>query len=101
MPEVEAVSSGAILSDYQRNRVESVCARLDLVSLAYLWRREQQELLGEMIDCGVSAVLIKVAALGAQYLSRLQRTHSQAQALIESTLASHWPSYSRCCSNLR
>ena len=64
MPEVEAVSSGAILSDYQRNRVESVCARLGLVSLGYLWRREQQELLREMIGAGVHAVLIKVAALG-------------------------------------
>lgn len=66
MPEVEGVSSGAILSDYQRNRVESVCARLGLVSLAYLWRRDQSELLAEMIDAGINAVLIKVAALGIE-----------------------------------
>ena len=37
----EAVSVGAILSDYQRVRVESVCLRLNLVPLAYLWRRNQ------------------------------------------------------------
>ena len=37
----EAVSVGAILSDYQRVRVESVCLRLSLVPLAYLWRRGQ------------------------------------------------------------
>ena len=37
----EAVSVGAILSDYQRVRVEGVCARLNLVSLAFLWRRDQ------------------------------------------------------------
>ena len=41
----EAVSCGAILSDYQRIRVENVCSRLDLVSLAYLWRRDQDQLL--------------------------------------------------------
>lgn len=40
------------------------CSRLGLVSLAYLWRRDQGELLQEMIDSGVEAVVIKVAALG-------------------------------------
>ncbi|XP_037086605.1 diphthine--ammonia ligase-like [Pollicipes pollicipes] len=60
----EAVSVGAILSDYQRVRVENVCSRLGLTSLAYLWRRDQAELLQEMISCQVHAVLVKVAALG-------------------------------------
>jgi len=44
-PDVEAVASGAIASDYQRLRVEDVCARLGLVSLGYLWHRPQEELL--------------------------------------------------------
>uniref|UniRef100_A0A182Q7B8 Diphthine--ammonia ligase n=1 Tax=Anopheles farauti TaxID=69004 RepID=A0A182Q7B8_9DIPT len=61
---VEAVAVGAILSDYQRVRVENVCTRLNLISLAYLWRRDQTELLQEMIDCQVHAIIIKVAALG-------------------------------------
>ncbi|XP_019909921.2 diphthine--ammonia ligase isoform X2 [Esox lucius] len=61
---VEGVSVGAILSDYQRTRVENVCARLGLQSLAYLWRRDQTSLLSEMISCGVHALLIKVAAVG-------------------------------------
>lgn len=52
---------GAILSDYQRVRVENVCNRLSLMSLAYLWRRDQTELLQEMIDCQVHAILIKVS----------------------------------------
>ncbi|XP_055545402.1 uncharacterized protein LOC129730249 [Wyeomyia smithii] len=62
--QVEAVAVGAILSDYQRVRVENVCNRLQLISLAYLWRRDQTELLQEMIDCQVYAIIIKVAALG-------------------------------------
>ncbi|KAL2099231.1 hypothetical protein ACEWY4_005711 [Coilia grayii] len=61
---VEAVSVGAILSDYQRVRVENVCSRLQLQPLAYLWRRDQESLLCEMISCGVHALLIKVAAFG-------------------------------------
>lgn len=40
------------------------CTRLNLISLAYLWRRDQTELLQEMIDCQVHAIIIKVAALG-------------------------------------
>ena len=64
IPDVQAVCSGAVLSDYQRLRVENVCQRLGLTSLSYLWRRDQTELLHEMVDRGVSAILIKVAALG-------------------------------------
>uniref|UniRef100_A0A1I8AS10 Diphthine--ammonia ligase n=1 Tax=Steinernema glaseri TaxID=37863 RepID=A0A1I8AS10_9BILA len=63
-PDVEAVSAGAILSSYQKVRVEHVCARLGLKPLCYLWERNQQELLDEMITAGVHAVLIKVAAMG-------------------------------------
>ena len=35
-----------------------------LVSLSYLWRRDQAELFDEMIDAKVEAILIKVATLG-------------------------------------
>lgn len=49
IPSVTAVSSGAIASDYQRLRVESICARLGLVSLAYLWKEDQAFLLDEMV----------------------------------------------------
>ena len=63
-PDVKGVSVGAILSDYQRIRVEGICARLGLTSLGYLWRRDQKELLREMVAYDVHAVLIKVAAIG-------------------------------------
>ncbi|QLL31940.1 hypothetical protein HG536_0C01070 [Torulaspora globosa] len=76
IPEVEAVSVGAILSSYQRTRVEDVCRRLDLTVLSYLWQRDQLELMSEMCsmskatDTGASdglnmdARIIKVAAVG-------------------------------------
>lgn len=40
------------------------CLRLDLQPLAYLWRRDQESLLSEMISSDLHAVLIKVAAFG-------------------------------------
>ncbi|KAI7907376.1 uncharacterized protein BX663DRAFT_495703 [Cokeromyces recurvatus] len=63
-PDIQGVSVGAILSNYQRVRVEHVCNRLGLTSYAYLWRREQKELLFEMANAGVNAILIKIAAIG-------------------------------------
>lgn len=44
----------------------SRCSRLGLVSLSYLWRRDQEQLLKEMIECSVNAVIIKVASLGLE-----------------------------------
>ena len=64
MPDVDAVCSGAILSNYQRSRVESVCERLGLASLAFLWQREQAPLLAEMVRAGVHAAVVKVASHG-------------------------------------
>lgn len=61
---VEAVAIGAIFSDYQRVRSENVCSRLKLQAFTYLWRRDQAELLQEMIDCHIDAIIIKVASLG-------------------------------------
>ncbi|KAF8640150.1 hypothetical protein AX17_001386 [Amanita inopinata Kibby_2008] len=63
-PDIQGVSVGAILSNYQRVRVEHVCHRLGLIPLCYLWQRDQESLLSEMIDVGMEAVVIKVAGIG-------------------------------------
>jgi len=42
-----------------------------LTALAYLWRRDQRELLAEMIACNVKAVVIKVAALGNLFTNEI------------------------------
>lgn len=81
LPQIEAVSTGAILSDYQRLRVENVCDRLGLVSLSYLWQRDQKELLEEMIQSGLEAILIKVAALGLGE-SQLNKTLRELQPFL-------------------
>ncbi|KAF4574969.1 hypothetical protein EYR36_006323 [Pleurotus pulmonarius] len=77
-PDIEGVSVGAILSNYQRVRVEHVCRRLNLTPLCYLWQRDQRELLAEMIEAGLEAVLIKVAGIGLKP-EHLGRTLAQVQ----------------------
>ncbi|XP_068953742.1 diphthine--ammonia ligase isoform X2 [Petaurus breviceps papuanus] len=78
--EIDGVSVGAILSDYQRVRVENVCRRLDLQPLAYLWRRNQEDLFREMISSGVQAMIIKVAAFGLDPDKHLGKTLDQVES---------------------
>ncbi|KAH8069674.1 diphthine-ammonia ligase [Aureococcus anophagefferens] len=66
IPAVEAVSSGAIYSTYQRTRVEDVCARLGLRSMSYLWRRDQRKLLKDMGESKLRAVVVKTASMGLE-----------------------------------
>lgn len=80
-PEIEAVCSGALWSDYQRLRVESAASRVGLLSLSYLWRRDQKELLDEMIEAGVHAVLIKVAGMGLNS-SHLGKSLEEMQPIL-------------------
>ncbi|XP_062433834.1 diphthine--ammonia ligase isoform X2 [Rhea pennata] len=79
---VEGVSVGAILSDYQRIRVEDVCRRLNLQSLAFLWRRNQEILLKEMISSNIQAIIIKVAALGLDPEKHLGKTLDQMEPFL-------------------
>lgn len=64
-PEANAVSTGAILSSYQRTRVESVALRLGLTPLAYLWQYpylspyRQSSLLTDMVSQRTSARIFK------------------------------------------
>lgn len=70
---VEGVSCGAVLSRYQRARLEEVCGRLGLRPLCPLWGRDQEELLRAMARDGHDAIICKVASagLGVRHLGRL------------------------------
>ncbi|KAF1845666.1 ATP binding L-PSP endoribonuclease family protein-like protein [Cucurbitaria berberidis CBS 394.84] len=69
-PEANAVSTGAILSTYQRTRVESIALRLGLTPLSYLWQYPllppytQTSLLHDMTAVGQEAIIIKTASGG-------------------------------------
>eukprot|EP00656_Telonema_subtile_P006977 TRINITY_DN13253_c0_g1_i1.p1 TRINITY_DN13253_c0_g1~~TRINITY_DN13253_c0_g1_i1.p1 ORF type:complete len:639 (-),score=122.26 TRINITY_DN13253_c0_g1_i1:171-2087(-) len=81
-PEVQAVSSGAVLSNYQRTRVECVCSRLGLTSLAYMWQRSQLELLKEMAEANIESVVIKIASMGLKP-THLGRTVNELAPFFE------------------
>jgi diphthine-ammonia ligase len=85
---IDAVSTGAILSTYQRIRVENVCSRLGLKSLCYLWQQDQFELLQSMNDTGLGAILIKVAAAGLDP-SHLGKSLADMAPFLEN-LAGKW-----------
>jgi diphthamide synthase (EF-2-diphthine--ammonia ligase) len=90
MPHVTAVSSGAIASDYQRLRVENVCARLDLTSLAYMWHMPQRQLLRwEQTGLGVtvfvgSGVACYMWHMPQRQLLRWEQTCINATVFAES-----------------
>lgn len=60
-----AISVGAIASEYQYNRIRNICSRLgDVYVMNFLFNRDQDSLLQEMIDNRFDAILIKVACMG-------------------------------------
>ncbi|EXJ65379.1 hypothetical protein A1O7_01720 [Cladophialophora yegresii CBS 114405] len=74
-PDANAISSGAILSTYQRTRLESVAVRLGLTPLACLWQypalppplgrgESVTGLLDDMATAGCDARIIKIASGG-------------------------------------
>lgn len=69
-PTANAVCTGAILSTYQRTRVESVARRLNLVALSYLWQypllppQSPGGLLDDMAAIGFDVRIVKVASGG-------------------------------------
>ncbi|KAJ3026125.1 UNVERIFIED_CONTAM: ATP binding domain 4 [Siphonaria sp. JEL0065] len=81
-PDIQGVSVGAILSNYQRIRVEHVCSRLSLTPLSFLWQSNQSELLQSMLDNNLTAVLAKVAAMGLD-TRHLGKTLGEMQPLLE------------------
>ncbi|KAF9770058.1 hypothetical protein IL306_012438 [Fusarium sp. DS 682] len=88
-PEANAVCAGAILSTYQRTRVESIALRLGLVPLAYLWQypvlptpsastSTDTQLLIDMANAGLEARIIKVASAGLDEDHLWERVSSEA-----------------------
>ncbi|KAH7417313.1 ATP binding L-PSP endoribonuclease family protein-like protein [Cadophora sp. MPI-SDFR-AT-0126] len=82
-PTANALSTGAILSTYQRTRVESVAIRLGLTPLSYLWQYPilppvtQISLLEDMQAIGLDARIVKVASGGLDESFLWQNVASQ------------------------
>ncbi|MCX6818753.1 MAG: TIGR00289 family protein [Candidatus Aenigmarchaeota archaeon] len=59
---IDGVVSGAVQSNYQKNRINKICSDLNLISLAPLWHKEPAELLRSMLSAGFEIIITAVAA---------------------------------------
>jgi predicted ATP pyrophosphatase (TIGR00289 family) len=62
--DIEGVVSGAILSQYQKTRIDRICRELNLKSIAPLWKENPLKLLNEMIRLNFETIIVGVYAYG-------------------------------------
>jgi len=61
---LRAIAVGALLSDYQQERVNRICHSLGLKCFAPLWHKDQEKLLREIISLGFEIYIVGVASQG-------------------------------------
>ena len=61
---ITGIISGALASEYQKTRIETVCHKLNLKSFSPLWHKNQIMLLKEMVRAGFEIVITSVSAYG-------------------------------------
>jgi ABC transporter with metal-binding/Fe-S-binding domain ATP-binding protein len=62
--EVEGLVSGAIASNYQRERLDRICTELGLIHISPLWGMDRELLIREMLDNGMKIIFSAVSAYG-------------------------------------
>jgi asparagine synthase (glutamine-hydrolysing) len=69
---VKGVVCGALYSNYQSERVQKICDKLNLKLFSPLWHMGQETELQELVDRGFEFILTKVAAMGmsSQWLGK-------------------------------
>jgi diphthine-ammonia ligase len=59
---IKAVYTGAIESVYQASRIAAICERLNIACINPLWKKNQIELLNDIVDAGFEAIISGVFA---------------------------------------
>jgi len=59
---IKGIVTGAIQSEYQAGRIRKICAELDLQCLNPLWKKDQKELLEEIVEEGYKTIISGVFA---------------------------------------
>lgn len=62
--QIDGVITGAIMSRYQKNRIDQICEELNLKSIAPLWREDPKKLLWEIVNLKFEVVIVGVYAYG-------------------------------------
>jgi len=61
---IEALVTGALLSDYQRMTIEMLCGDLGIPVLSPLWRRNQEDYLFELLEIGIKFIVTSITVMG-------------------------------------
>jgi len=59
---VEGIVTGAVRSIYQSSRIQRICKKLDLQCISPLWLMDEIELLNQVVDNGIKAIISGVFA---------------------------------------
>ncbi len=81
---IQGVVTGALYSNYQRERIEKICDSLSLKIFSPLWHIDQETEMREILDSGFRFILTKIAAEGLDktWLGR-EITHKDIDKLVE------------------
>lgn len=61
---IEGIITGALYSNYQRERIEKVCDELGLKAFSPLWHIDQEKEMHQLLDIGFEFIFSSVAAYG-------------------------------------
>lgn len=61
---INGVITGALYSNYQRDRIERISDELGLKVLSPLWHKKQDEEIKELLNLDIKAIVTKIAAYG-------------------------------------
>jgi len=81
---IEGIVTGALFSDYQRERIEKIADSLGLKVFSPLWHMDQEKYMRELVSSGFEFILTKVAAdgLNKSWLNKII-TSKEVDKLVE------------------
>jgi diphthine-ammonia ligase len=62
--DVDGVVTGAVLSSYQKERIDRLCDELGIKSVAPLWHQDPLDIMRELIDLKFKVIIVGVYAYG-------------------------------------
>ena len=61
---IEGIITGALFSNYQRERIEKICSELNLEVFSPLWQMDPEREIREILGAGFKFIIAKIAADG-------------------------------------
>ena len=84
--QIEGIVHGGIKSNFQKDKFESVCSKLNLIVMAPLWNTEPEQYMNELIGSNFEFVMTTVSSAGLDD-SWLGRTISKSDILTLKNLS--------------